>query len=245
MTSRELDQTTPTLRPLFGVTRSQEAARVLRGAIIGGTLPPGERLIEADLALQLGTSNGPVRDALRQLEAEGLVVRLSYRSSVVAEVSEDEVEEVLIPVRLTIESFAFRRANSVLGRDDFRDLHDVLEAMRVAAESGDDDGVAEADFRFHEIIIERAGRNHCVQLWRVIQPRVRAYFHSDTPVHRNPLDLVASHEDLLATIEAGNEEQVLAMLEPHIRDRPRNPSLNPASTEFLHAKHDVEQTPHD
>src|SRR5262245_2591404 len=87
-----------------------QVLETLREAIITGRFQPGNRLVEEELCLQLGVSRGPVREALRQLEQEGLVVSFPYRATEVIGVSEEEVREVLIPMRLTLERFAFRHA---------------------------------------------------------------------------------------------------------------------------------------
>jgi DNA-binding GntR family transcriptional regulator len=93
-----------------GGLRGQQVVEILRNAIIMGTYEPGERLIEASLSTELGTSRGPVREALRQLENEGLVMSFPYRGAVVLGVSDEEVQEVLIPIRLTLERYSFSHA---------------------------------------------------------------------------------------------------------------------------------------
>ena len=90
-----------------GGPRGQQVVEILRSAIIAGRYEPGERLIEATLSSELGTSRGPVREALRQLENEGLVMSFPYRGAVVLGVSDEEVQEVLIPIRLTLERYSF------------------------------------------------------------------------------------------------------------------------------------------
>ena len=98
-----------------------------------GTYEPGERLIEATLSTELGTSRGPVREALRQLENEGLVMSFPYRGAVVLGVSDEEVQEVLIPIRLTLERFSFRKAVGQLTDDDFAELAKQVWLMEQAA----------------------------------------------------------------------------------------------------------------
>src|SRR5437868_2884070 len=83
--------------------RREAVVEALRGAIMRGDLGDGERLIEDRSARQLQTSRGPVREALRQLEHEGFVVSYPYRGAVVLGVSDEEVREVLVPVRLVLE----------------------------------------------------------------------------------------------------------------------------------------------
>src|SRR5512133_855946 len=90
--------------------RREQVVEVLRDAIVAGTLEDGERLIEDKIARELKTSRGPVREALRQLEHEGFVVSYPYRGAVVLGVSDEEVQHVLIPIRLTLERFCFLKA---------------------------------------------------------------------------------------------------------------------------------------
>lgn len=194
----------------------QRAADVLRVAIVSGRLRPGDRLKEVELSGQLGISRGPVREALRQLEHEGLVVSLPYRATEVLGISQEEIAEVLVPIRLTLEIFAFRRALPLLTGDDLEALAALVQTMRSAAADGDLNALAEADVRFHELVIERSGQRHCLQIWKSIQPRVRAYFRRDAPIH-SPLDEVADeHEQLLEVLGRGDEAQVLETLRGHI-----------------------------
>src|ERR1700722_11215340 len=93
--------------------RTSKIVAALREAIGRGEFAPGERLVEMRIAAQFGSSRAPVRDALR--EHEGLVQLTPYRSAVVVGVSDEEVHEVLIPIRLTLERYGFVRALSRLG----------------------------------------------------------------------------------------------------------------------------------
>ena len=107
-------------------------ADTLREAIITGRLEPGDRLRELDLSQQMKVSRGPVREALRQLEQEGLIVSFPHRGTEVVGVSAEEVRHVLIPIRLTLERFAFRHALPILAEDDFVILERLVHEMREA-----------------------------------------------------------------------------------------------------------------
>ena len=204
------------LPPLTGGSRGHHVARVLRSAIVDGALAPGDRLLETSLANQLGTSNGPVREALRQLETEGLVISAPYRGAVVAGVSQEEIEQVLVPIRLIIERFAFRTALPLLDDADYMRLRELVAEMRSAADAGDADRLAETDLQFHELIIKRSGQNHCLQLWRVIQPRVRAYFRRDAPGHRDRYAVADQHQQLLDALTADDPDALVEAIEAHI-----------------------------
>ena len=194
----------------------QRAADVLRSAIVSGRLRPGDRLKEAELSEQLGISRAPVREALRQLEHEGLVLSSPYRATEVLGISQEEIAEILVPIRLTLETFAFRRALPLLTSDDFEALAGLVQSMRRAAADGDLDDVAEADVHFHELIVERSGQQHCLQIWRSIEPRVRAYFRRDAPIHSRLDEIADEHQELVDVLERGDEAAMLETLRRHI-----------------------------
>ena len=145
-------------------------------AIIAGKLEDGERLIEDKIARELKTSRGPVREALRQLEHEGFVVSFPYRGAVVLGVSDEEVHEVLIPVRLTLEKFSIPKAVERMDDADFAELAKEVWILSEAARTNDLQKSVDADIRFHELLLERSGQPHAAQVWRSIAPRIRAYF---------------------------------------------------------------------
>ena len=209
-----MDRDLPTLAPASLRRRASDA---LRSAIVEGRLQPGDRLKEVELAEQLGISRAPVREALRQLEHEGLVISLPYKATEVLGVSQEEIAEVLVPIRLTIESFAFRKAMPLLTEHDFAALARIVERMRAAGARADVDELAEDDVRFHELVIERSGQPHCLQIWRSIEPRVRAYFRRDAPAHPRADELADEHQELLDALAAGDEAQLLDTLTRHIR----------------------------
>lgn len=208
------------LQRVPGLSRREQVAEILRAAITAGRLKPGDRLIETDLAKELGTSRAPVREALRQLEEQGLVASYPYRGSEVLGVTEDEVEEMLVPIRVTLERFAYARALGRLSHADFDELQAIVEDMSVAATQGSADRLADADIRFHELIILRSEQRHCLQIWRTIEPRVRAYFRRDAPAHDDPGAVPAQHQELLDVLRTGSEKAVLDAVDRHIHTHP-------------------------
>jgi DNA-binding GntR family transcriptional regulator len=187
----------------------------LRSEIMTGRYEPGERLIEAAISEELATSRGPVREALRQLEHEGLVVSIPYRGAVVLEVSDEEVQEVLIPIRLTLESFSFQKALELMSDDDFAELGKQLWIMEEGARRSDLQQVVEADLRFHELVIAASRRPHTMQVWRSIWPRIRNYFVRYGRF-RELDSIVTEHRELLEAMRSGDRKWMLEVLERHI-----------------------------
>ena len=138
-----------------------------------------------------------------------------YRGAVVLGVSDDEVQEVLIPIRLTLERYSFLRALERMTDEDFAELGKQVWLMEQAADADDLPRHVEADLRFHEIVIAASGQTHTVQIWRTIWPRIRAYFYRygrGQDLHR----MVDEHRELLATLQSRDPDRVLALLERHI-----------------------------
>jgi DNA-binding GntR family transcriptional regulator len=209
--------------------RGQQVIETLRTAIISGRFAPGDRLIESALSAQLGTSRGPVREALRQLESEGLVMSFPYRGAVVLGVSDEEVHEVLIPIRLTLERYSWSHALGKLTDDDFAELAKQIWVMEQAGKANDLRKLVEADLNFHEIVISASGQLHTVQIWRTIWPRIRAYFYRYERF-RSFEETVEEHRELLEALQTRDPATVLAQLERHIDvpAPPAAPKVNPA-----------------
>jgi len=205
-----------------GLPRAQQIAETLRSSIIGGRYEPGERLIETALSTELGTSRGPVREALRQLENEGLVLSLPYRGAVVLGVSDDEVQGVLIPIRLTLERYSFARALEQLTEGDFAELGKQIWLMEEAGKANDLTKLVEADLSFHEIVITASGQLHTMQIWRTIAPRIRGYFYRYER-SRSFEETVEEHRILLAALQTRDPAIALEQLERHI-DVPAPPA---------------------
>lgn len=204
------------LRSVPTQSRREHVAEILREAITSGQLLPGHRLTEAELSSQLGTSRAPIREALRQLEQEGLVLSYPYRGTEVLGVSQEEIEEVLVPIRLTLERFAFGKAMAVLSDADFDHLDALADGMVDAANAADPGRLADEDVRFHEAVIVLSGQQHCLQVWRTIQPRVRAYFRRDASYYEDPTAVAAQHRQLIAALRSGDAAVVDAAVVDHI-----------------------------
>jgi DNA-binding GntR family transcriptional regulator len=140
------------------VLADQVKDRILEG-ILNGQHPPDSRIIETQVARELGTSQAPVREALRGLEALGVVEITPFRGARVRRPSRREIIEGYA-VRSTLEALGSRLAVPRLTDADLGELAAHLEAMRAAARNDDGHGLAEADARFHGRIIELADLDH-------------------------------------------------------------------------------------
>jgi DNA-binding GntR family transcriptional regulator len=179
----------------------EQVKEILLERILDGTYAPGDRLVETRIAQELGTSQAPVREALRELELLRFVESKPYVGARVREVSEEELAEIY-PVRAAIEDVAAREAALRLdGRVE--QLRAELEAMRQAADAGDLHGQVEADVRFHRLIVEAAGNRTLLEVWGSLRVEARTVItvlatgidrHELAEMHRPILDALAARD---------------------------------------------------
>jgi DNA-binding GntR family transcriptional regulator len=142
----------PPLTPTVKRSLADDVVDRLRDAIFHGSFMPGESLREEQLAAMLDVSRGPVREALVQLEREGLVIVRRHRGATVARLSRSDLEDVY-SLRLALERLAVQRAARYATDQDFAAMETVLAAFDVALAHGPSEKeVAELDVRFHDLI---------------------------------------------------------------------------------------------
>ncbi|WP_314173895.1 GntR family transcriptional regulator [Streptomyces winkii] len=207
---------TPTSAP--PISRREWILNWLRQAIASGEFKAGDRLVEREISSLSGVSRGPVREAIMILEQEGLVASHPYRGAVVVGVSQREVREVLVPIRLTIERFAFREVAEQRPPELLDRLEGLVDEMFEAAagDEGSAERLADLDVAFHEAVIEAGRHAQTLQIWRTIQPRVRAYFVRDAPAHPAPDEVPRQHRALVDAMRSGTAAEVDRALAEHI-----------------------------
>ena len=132
-------------------TIREEVFKYLRHKILAGEIKPDERLIEARLAEEIGTSRTPVREALHKLEMENLIQSIPRVGYVVREITEEELDEIL-QIRLALESLSAKWAALKIRTEDLDRLDEIIELTDKSIEAGDMDAVIELDGEFHDII---------------------------------------------------------------------------------------------
>ena len=187
----------------------------LRESIIFGELKPGTQLKQDDIAEKFGCSPAPVREALRDLESEGLVEHFHNRGVFVTNISNDEIVQMLLPVRLVLEKYALRDSAHKFTSGVVDNLNEQLEIMRIGAKRNDIRMVNEADVKFHVITMEVASTNQTLQLWKSVLSRIRLEFYRIGP-SPSLADQVIEHEKLLKAILDGNPKILDKVLEDHI-----------------------------
>ncbi|HWB97348.1 MAG TPA: GntR family transcriptional regulator [Bryobacteraceae bacterium] len=182
------------------VSTSQKVETFIRNAIYQGRLKPRERLIEDDIAKQLGCSRGPVREAVLRLERDGMIVITPRRGTFIRDISPDEVE-VVFSVRGKLEGLCVRYMREDFTPEKKALVKKALEAMKSAAAAKDDERFLKADMRLHRTIWKLSGKQH---LYRTLNYIMNPLFFMVAREYSSRLNSVEqsyrTHESYVQTI---------------------------------------------
>lgn len=187
----------------------------LRQAILKGELSPGERLMEIQLAEKLGVSRTPIREAIRKLAKEGLVIMVPRKGAEVAGISEKMLKDVL-EVRMTLEKLALRLALSHAGAREIERLEEAEEAFKTAVEGKQLIDMAEADERFHFIIYEAADNDKLRELLNSLKENMYRYRLEYLKDENYRKSLMQEHNAIIEAFKRKDLEAGLLVTEKHI-----------------------------
>lgn len=190
------------LTPVPRQTLREQVYAALLEAIVSGTLAPGSRLRDSDLAAELRVSRTPVREALQRLEDEGLVQTIPGSQTRVAPLRESDAREA-IPVAAALQALAARQATPLLTGADFVHLEAANADFAAALAAGDIPGALAGDDAFHAVFVARAGNGELQRSLQRLRPRVRrlelARFRALAG-----RESVAQHADIIAAAARGD-----------------------------------------
>ena len=187
----------------------------LRQAILKGEMAPGERLMEIQLAKKLGVSRTPIREAIRKLELEGLVIMIPRKGAEVAGITEKALRDVL-EVRRSMEELAMELAVARMQEKDIKALEAARIEFREALSSSDMIRIAQADEKFHDVIYAGTYNDKLVQILNNLRDQIYRYrleYIKDTG--KRQLILI-EHENILNAVKTRNTELGKRAMREHI-----------------------------
>ena len=197
------------------VSLPEAVGRALRYRILNNELPAETRLVEASLAAEFGVSRGTIRDAMRSLQAEGLIAIVPRRYSVVTRMSPEDAEDVCY-ARWALEDASVSQGFGDQHAELVSALRSALERMAAAAEADDMDALVECDTRFHELLLDTSGRRRLKDLWSMLNSQMGALMRSE--IERQGIDLaeaVERHRTFLDAVEKGDITELRAAVHDH------------------------------
>lgn len=175
----------------------------LRSAILTGRLKPGQRLMEIDLAEKLGVSRTPIREAIRKLELEGLVVMEVRKGAYVADVSVKETLDIL-EVRSVLEGLAASLAAKRITDEELDELHAVLENFNQAVKEDDMKHMIEYDTKFHNLIFAATRNKKLIQIVNSLQELVLRFRITYFTEYKRATDMPSEHQLIYKSISNGD-----------------------------------------
>ena len=189
--------------------------QTLRQAILRGELEPGERLMEIHLANRLGVSRTPIREAIRKLELEGLVVMIPRRGAIVASITEKDLKDVL-EVRRTLEIMAGEMACERITPELLKQLEEAGREFMKLKDTNDFTSLAEVNVKFHDIIYAATDNQRLITILNNLREQMYRYrleYLKDTGSHER---LNCEHHEIYEGIKRGDKAAVSAAIGVHI-----------------------------
>jgi DNA-binding GntR family transcriptional regulator len=204
---------------------AQQVADTIVEAIAAGAIRPGERVTDSDIAERLGVSRNPVREAMKILEAQGIITNTPRRSTHVVAFDQQKVDQIA-RVRVAIEKIAFGDAAATYAADAalLRELDRIIAVMEQAALQNDLNGVTKADLAFHRAVCAASRNDIVLTLWETIARHMRISFNLEIQQDPSaPHDIPGHHRALRNVLARGDRREVEGEIERHILRLQRQP----------------------
>lgn len=190
----------------------------LRQAILRGEMEPGERLMEIQLAQKLGVSRTPIREAIRKLELEGLVIMIPRKGAEVAHITEKDMRDVL-EVRCTLEELAVLLACKNVKEEHIAALKAANKVFEMAIVSKDVVNIVEADVKFHDAIYAMTNNDRLIQIINNLREQMYRYRLEYVKDARTHSILISEHNDIIKNIKEKDIIEAQTVMRHHIRNQ--------------------------
>ena len=189
----------------------------IRGAIISGLLKPGERLMEVQMAEKLGVSRTPIREAIRKLELEGLVVMIPRKGAYVADLSLKDITDVL-ELRAALEGLAAELAAARITDEEIEELEMIAMDFHKAIESDDSEIMIQKDIEFHDVIFRATRNEKLIQISHNLREQVQRFRVMYIDKFRKSTTLATEHFEIAEAISNRNVDLAERLAKRHIEN---------------------------
>jgi DNA-binding GntR family transcriptional regulator len=196
---------------------SQKVYRVLKTEIIKGSLKPGTKLLEGKIAKQMKVSRTPIREALRELAAEGFVKISPNQGVIVSNASIENIQEVL-QIRGVLEGLAARLATKIISEEEIKELEKYQKQMEYYTNKDNSLAFSEIDAEFHELILNICGNNRLIQIRKNISNQAHRYRIRSLSIPGRLKYSLKEHQEILEALKRKDSEQVDRLSQKHIEN---------------------------
>tara|TARA_Y100001970_G_C14250691_1_gene871594 strand:+ start:3558 stop:4160 length:603 start_codon:yes stop_codon:yes gene_type:complete len=188
----------------------------IRSEILSGYLEENAPLREMHLAKKYKVGRSKVREALIILSNEGLTYSKKNFGMRVANFANDEIVNLVIPLRRTVEIYALRQYFYEINDEDINLWQDCLVKMKEACKKNNFQKIAEHDIEFHRLIVERSNIVDVITIWNLLISRVQIHFKRNYHTYRNPMEIFFEHEAIFSMFKTGKLDSAIQILESNI-----------------------------
>lgn len=195
----------------------EEICDYIKESILSGELKPGDRIVETRCAKELGVSQSPVREAIRELEMIGLVENIPFQGCYVKGHTAKDVRDSY-KVRLSLETLGMKYAVECITEEQLKEIFEVMKEMEAAAENHEFDLYIKLDALFHQKIIEVSRNKMLLRLWSQCYVREWTYISTKKLSDKGLKNLAVRHEAIYEALAARNEKKALKAVTSHLEE---------------------------
>lgn len=200
---------------------SQKVYHLLKAEIIKESLKPGNKLLEEKIAKQLGVSRTPIREALKQLAAEGFVKMIPNQGMMVSKTSIKDIQEVL-QIRGVLEELAARLAAKLIKKEEIKELEKYIEQMEYYTNKNDFLAFSEMDAEFHELVLNICGSNRLIQIRKNLSDQAHRYRIRSLSIPGRLKHSLKEHREIVEALMQKDSEQADRLSQKHIENVLKN-----------------------
>jgi len=189
------------------IVMREEIKNYLIEAVVRGDYEIGERLVETQIARQLGTSQAPVREAFRDLEQMGILKSVPFKGAYVRGYTVEDLKDAYT-VRAELEGLAIKLAISKISDEQIEELENIYEQMQNTVDLNEQ---AKLDVKFHEFIVKASGNRILERAWKSISAAQWTYYG----IYNFELNLIKRHEAILEAFREKNADKAIEMMQKH------------------------------
>lgn len=189
----------------------------IRQAIISGQFPPGMRLMELQLAEEMGVSRTPVREAIRKMELEGLVVMIPRRGAYVADISIKDINEVY-EVRTALDVLSAGLAAERIDKSEIQEMRELLAEEAALVEARDYPKIIDNDTAFHDVIYRASGNTRCMNIISNLREQITAIRGRSMPYPGRVEIMLKEHRAIFDAIAAGKVEKAQEAVQTYMEN---------------------------
>ena len=200
---------------------SKKVYRILKKEIIKGSFEPEAKVLEGRIADQMGISRTPVREAIRELAAEGFVILSPNQGVVVRSVSAENIREVL-QIHSALEGLAARLSCEVINEEELKELENYANKMEKLANKKDLSAYSEVDLKFHELIVNICRNKRLIEMRKNISDQVQRYRIGSLSIPKRLKESLKEHQKILKAFKTKDPKKADSTSQKHIQNALKN-----------------------